>query len=146
MTRSLVFFCAGTPIGQGSKRVVRGMMIEDAKHARPWRQAIVAEALTAMDGTLTFPEAVRVNCIFYFRRPNGHFGTGKNAGIVKENAPTLKTSKPDIDKLVRAVLDALTIAGVLLDDRQVASLQALKRYADPDKAEGVRVLVSDELA
>lgn len=52
-------------------------------------------------------------------------------------------TRPDVDKMARAILDALTIAGVWRDDAQVITLHAIKRYAtdDPDGAPGVSVRV-----
>ena len=47
------------------------------------------------------------------------------------------TTKPDIDKLVRAILDSLK--GILInDDSQVTELQAYKSYGSPER---VSVLV-----
>ena len=146
---SFAFFCPGTPIGQGSKKVVpthggpRAIEDNDAK-LRPWRHALVVSALEAMNGsTMRFTGAVRAEMIFLFRRPKGHYGTGRNAAVVKETAPKYRASKPDADKLARAVLDALTVAGVLMDDRQVVSLGIIKRYAEPHEPEGVRILVDE---
>ena len=45
---------------------------------------------------------------------------------VKRHMPTVT---PDVDKLCRAVLDALTDAGVWVDDSQVVDLGATKIYA-----------------
>ena len=61
-------------------------------------------------------------------RPKAHLRAN---GDVKEAAQTLiHTKKPDIDKLVRLVLDALTgIAYV--DDSQVVLLYAEKSYVHP---------------
>lgn len=39
-------------------------------------------------------------------------------------------TRPDLDKIARAALDVLVIAGVLKDDAQVCKLNAEKRYAD----------------
>ena len=52
-------------------------------------------------------------------RPKSHFGTGKNADKVKQSAPVFPATMPDIDKLMRAILDGLTDAQVWLDDGQV---------------------------
>lgn len=42
------------------------------------------------------------------------------------------TKKPDLDKLIRAVLDAMT--GILYtDDSQITHLSATKRYTHPDE-------------
>jgi len=48
-------------------------------------------------------------------------------------------TRPDIDKLSRAVLDALT-GIVFSDDAQVADLQAHKFFADAERPVGVRVV------
>ena len=39
------------------------------------------------------------------------------------------TTAPDVDKLVRSTMDALTKAGLYDDDRRVARLTASKTYA-----------------
>jgi crossover junction endodeoxyribonuclease RusA len=66
---------------------------------------------------------------FRFSRPKAHFGTGKNASRLKTTAPHRHASKPDVDKLVRAIGDALT--GIAIrDDAQIASLSAEKVYSE----------------
>jgi Holliday junction resolvase RusA-like endonuclease len=67
---------------------------------------------------------------FRFPRHNSHFGTGKNVGKLKASAPKFVAVKPDVDKLIRAVLDALTDAGVFRDDSRVVQVSATKIYAD----------------
>jgi Holliday junction resolvase RusA-like endonuclease len=47
--------------------------------------------------------------------------------------------KPDIDKLVRATGDALVHAGLLGDDATICSLQATKRFAQPDENAGATI-------
>jgi Holliday junction resolvase RusA-like endonuclease len=47
-----------------------------------------------------------------------------------KRAITLPTVKPDIDKLCRAILDALTDSGAIFDDdSQVVQLVASKNYS-----------------
>ena len=72
---------------------------------------------------------VAVRCEFRFVRPKSHFGTGRNAGVLKDWAPRYMTSAPDADKLARLVNDALTIAGVVEDDALVAVFRGEKVYA-----------------
>lgn len=43
------------------------------------------------------------------------------------------TTIPDLDKLVRFTLDCLTQSGVILDDRQVVHIDAMKCYATTDE-------------
>lgn len=61
------------------------------------------------------PGAYRVSITFHIERPKS----------VKRSMPTVY---PDLDKLVRGVLDALT-GRVWADDAQVCELVASKRYA-----------------
>jgi len=65
---------------------------------------------------------------FYMPRPKNHYGTGRNAGILKDWAPRLHTSKPDLDNLVKFVKDALNKV-FYLDDSQISTLAAGKFYA-----------------
>ncbi|OPZ75568.1 MAG: Crossover junction endodeoxyribonuclease RusA [Actinobacteria bacterium ADurb.Bin444] len=122
----------GIPAPQGSKRHVGGgRMIESSKAVRPYRDSIMTIARDAgwhTDPILTGP--VRVNIIFRMPRPASHYGTGRNAGKLKNNAPIYHDKTKDVDKLCRSVLDALTQAGVWKDDGQVAHLSAIKVYGD----------------
>lgn len=71
---------------------------------------------------------VDVALTFYLTRPKNHYGTGRNAERLKQSAPSFPAVHPDIDKLTRAVLDALT--GICFeDDRQVVGLVVAKRYS-----------------
>lgn len=124
----MVFFVPGIPVQQGSKRHVgNGIMVEDAKEKlMPWRDSITYAAREASTECLTGP--VSVSLTFYFPRPKSHYRAN---GQLKDTAPRYKSSRPDLDKLIRAVLDAMTAAGVWRDDSQVAALHANKAYGEP---------------
>lgn len=131
----------GVPAAQGSKRHVgNGRMVEMSKRLGPWRAAIaeaIVEAGWQRDPILTGP--VWVDLTFYLPRPKHHYGTGRNADRLKPNAPVwVSTAVGDIDKLCRAVLDAITHAGAWRDDSQVAYLAAEKHYAEQP---GVRIVL-----
>ena len=51
-------------------------------------------------------------------------------------------SKPDIDNVVKSVLDSLVMAGVLRDDVQVVELMARSVYASKSEGPGVEVRLS----
>lgn len=138
MTRSLSFVVHGRPQQQGSKRHVgRGIMVEANKNLAPWRDSAIHAAHQAMRAHdwAAFPvtEPVAVLARFIFPRPKSHYGTGRNAGVVKPSAPTVHTSPPDSDKLMRAVGDVLTQSGLILDDRLIWSWEASKEYAGAPK-------------
>ncbi len=132
------FEVPGTPVPQGSKQafVVKGRAVvtERGRNALgPWRQQVAAAALAA--GVEPVRGAVYVYLDFLFTRPKAHYRTGRHAAELRGDAPVYVANRPDVDKLARAVLDALT--GVaFVDDGQVVELQATKRYYD---SAGVRV-------
>lgn len=132
MTRHLEFRVYGLPAPQGSKRHVgNGVMVESSKKVKPWRQDVVQAALTATamhEDYDPFVGPVGVRIIFYFPRPKYHFGTGRNAGILKAGAAVFQTANPDLDKCVRSTFDALTTAGVWRDDNLAARVTAEKRF------------------
>lgn len=64
---------------------------------------------------------MRVVLEFRFKRPQSHF----NKSGLKKGAPQHHTQMPDVDKLARSVLDALT-GYAWHDDKQVIELRATK--------------------
>lgn len=132
---TLSFTVVGVPAPQGSKRgfynkgLGRVQMVESSKKVAPWRQDVAAAAQAAARGGWETPAGpVEVSVTFRLPRPRYHFRTGKRAHELKPNAPVYVPKKPDVDKLLRATLDALTSAGVIRDDAQVAVLYAAKLY------------------
>ena len=79
---------------------------------------------------------VHVTVTFWLPRPVSHYRTGARSQQLRKGAPIHPANGPDLDKLVRGVLDALTDAGMFEDDRQVQSLIAWKRYTNRDAAAG----------
>lgn len=129
----LSVFIPGTPVPQGSKRwLPNGGMIEANKGLRPWRATVASYLLAATHGDESMPldGPVTVSMLFVFTRPKAHYGTGRNAGMLKPNAPQRMMRTPDIDKLVRAIADGITDAGVWRDDSQMTDLYATKRYGE----------------
>ena len=132
----MIIDVTGIPGAQGSKKHVgNGVMVESSAKVRPWRQDVVAAALEELGRVLgrpAFMGPVGVDLTFRFTRPKSHYGTGRNAGVLKDSAPKFPTSRAlgDADKLARSTLDALVTAGVLADDSLVVDLNVRKRYSD----------------
>lgn len=141
--RSVTFFVEGLPIPKGSvkafyvKKINRAVVVNDNARTKPWASAISIEASQAgCDPQFTGP--VRIEASFFFPRPKGHFG----AKGLKASAPLAKTQKPDLDKLVRTLLDALT--GVaFVDDSQVIELLVLKLWVRAGGVPGAEVSIED---
>lgn len=114
----------GVPAPQGSKTVFNGRAIEGssktgrAKH-KTWRADVAWAARAAWTGQPAIDQPCHITINFVLPRPNS-----------ARKADTWQAKKPDIDKLARTVLDALSEAGVLVDDARVARLEATKRLAD----------------
>lgn len=127
-------FVFGVPVPQGSHKafVVKGRAVVTSVNnaaLKPWRKAIAdaaREALTPIEKATP----VRVEVGFVFERP----------ASVKRAAPTVR---PDVDKLARAVLDALTESGAFADDSQVVDLHVTKVYG-PQAGAHIRVSVADQ--
>jgi Holliday junction resolvase RusA-like endonuclease len=122
----------GLPAPQGSKRHVgNGRMVESSSAVGPWREAVRAQTQAVMgaqptlDGPAPLTGPVKVAVTLLLPRPKSHTGT---RGLLP-SAPRYPATRPDLDKLVRAVLDGLVMGGALRDDAQVVELTAAKRYA-----------------
>ena len=121
----------GTPAPQGSKRHMgNGIMVESSKKVKPWRQDVRFAAEEAKPEDWDATGAMAFEAVFCHARPKKHF---KSNGTLRDDAPVYVTSKGagDIDKIVRATLDALTSSGVIFDDAQIVRLQVTQLYGPP---------------
>lgn len=145
------FEVMGTPTPKGSMRAVarfrRAFVIpggdsETRKRLVTWdqnvREAVKSAAIAAGYDleTPAFPDGpVSVILSFRLRRPKGHW----NKSGLSPKAPRLPAVKPDLDKLERAILDAMT--GIAYgDDAQVCEVIKNKTYATPAD-EGVTITI-----
>jgi Holliday junction resolvase RusA-like endonuclease len=114
----------GQPIPQGSMKVINGHIIHSQGSAlAAWRSAI---GLTAkMAGCKPTGEAVSMTLVFIMKKPK----------TVTRIDPTVA---PDLDKLVRGALDALT-AIAYKDDSQVIEIRAMKVYGEQP---GVEIIIA----
>jgi crossover junction endodeoxyribonuclease RusA len=110
------FFVRGRPVPQGSMKFVRpGVMIHSrSQDLALWRADIARNA--ELFGFKPIASAVKVELDFIMSKPKS----------AKRAFPSVK---PDLDKLIRAVLDGLT--GVAFeDDSQVILIQSSKTYGE----------------
>lgn len=137
------FWVPGVPVPKGSLRHVgNGRLVESAKGLADWRHAIKDAAWTYRLQQEPFDGPVWVETHFYLPRPLSHFRANDRTRDLKASAPQYPYRKPDLDKLVRAILDAVTDAGLWRDDAQVTWVRASKDYAD-DRIPGVRVSIEE---
>ena len=116
-----IFYVEGIPIPQGSKtaKVINGRVVmwESNKKLKAWRDEITAQVQNYMIEPYSQYASIKVSLTFEFVRPKSS----------KRMHPNVK---PDLDKLTRAVFDALTKSGIYYDDAQVVSLRARKTYVN----------------
>lgn len=126
MTAELIVRAHGHPAKQGSKEFkgMRGrhaIMTEADVKLPEWRKVVIraAENAKLAAGWLTLTDAVTLSAWVYLPRPK----------TVTRQYPTSKQDG-DEDKYLRAIQDALTMAGVYADDSLVVDGHIHKRYAD----------------
>jgi Holliday junction resolvase RusA-like endonuclease len=111
-------FVPGTPVPQGSVNNYRGRIVGVTPKLRDWRLKIRTATLARhkgdpLDGPIT------VSLVFQLAPPQ------------RPRWP-LPAVKPDLDKLIRAVLDSLSttkqLRGVITDDARVVQITAAKTY------------------
>lgn len=113
------FVVPGQPIPQGSMRHVGGgRIVSKNPKLKKWRER-VAKVVTDQVGSPGYLDPVSVTVLFQLQKPES----------AKRDYPTVP---PDLDKLQRAIGDALSIdSGYLKDDAQIVEWHATKQYGQP---------------
>lgn len=129
MTASVRFEVLGQPVPQGSKSAIRvgarTVVVEQNRaRLRPWRAQVSEAAERAMNGSAPLLGPLQLDLQLFLRRPKTHY---RADGDLKASAPEYVTTRPDADKVVRAVADAMS-AIVYRDDSQLAELYVVKLY------------------
>jgi len=118
-------FVPGEPAPKGSTRAFviggRAVTTNANKNTKPWEAQVAFFVREHIGTEVMFPKpgAVRLELLFIMRRPSG-----EPKRMTRDH-----TRKPDLDKLCRAVIDALT-GLVYTDDAQIINLMAFKRTAE----------------
>jgi crossover junction endodeoxyribonuclease RusA len=93
--------------------------MEDSERVKPWRQAVQdagRERMAALGLTVPIAEPVALTAILTVAlRP-------------KRSKYDRPAGPPDLDKLLRAIGDALTIGGVIRDDALIVEIDAAGKY------------------
>jgi Holliday junction resolvase RusA-like endonuclease len=140
----------GEPMAQGSMKAFvmpnghASITHSNKTKLRPWRD-LVAHYVKEAWGDEMVTGKVVLHCLFRLKRPKSHYGQGGKSMTLRPSAPPAHLTKPDLDKLVRAINDALT--GVIYrDDSQVCETHASKIYAELEESTGVVIIIETEPA
>ncbi len=80
---------------------------------------------------------------FHMQRPKSHYRTGKYKEFLKKGSPYKHTSKPDIDNLIKFIMDCCS--GILYkDDNQVVNITANKQYAEKEPKTEFYIIYGDD--
>ena len=148
-SKEVIFVVPGVAAPAGSKRAItnrhtgRVVIVDDSKRSRPWKADVAAAAMDAMGGRPLLVGPLELHVRFVMTRPRGHYGSGRNAGVVRAGAPAYPTTRPDATKLLRALEDAMSSV-VWRDDAQVVTQRVEKVYGQPAHAQ-VRVRCLDRV-
>ena len=113
--------------------------VYNPKSSNRWKEQI-KNAIAAAGG----PEeplggVIELTLLFRLPRPKSHYT--KDGEALLPEAPTAHTQTPDIENLVKAVMDAMVDMGVMADDSQVVRLIASKSWCQPLES-GVSISLS----
>lgn len=130
MTEMQTFWIKGTPTPQGSKKAFvinkRAVLVDASVDNKSWRRT-VTNHIRADKNFKEIKGAVNVCLIF-------------NMPKAQSNKKQQMTQKPDVDKLIRSVMDGMTDSGIIEDDSRVVSLSAQKIWAT-DNEPGVFIAI-----
>lgn len=125
---SIEFFVEGVPRTKGSSfsfvnpKTGKVVYVHDNKHLKKWTAAVRFGALEK--GCKPVAGPIYLTIVYFMPRPKSHY---MKAGCLKGDAPPFPISKPDVDKMERAILDSLS--GVAYrDDSQVVHVSHGKAY------------------
>jgi Holliday junction resolvase RusA-like endonuclease len=130
------FWISTIPTGQARPRFYRrGNFVGtyDAKESRGYKLDIKYQVMDAHPVKMQGPLTMTVD--FMMPRPKAHYGS---KGL-KKDAPHYHEKKPDIDNLIKALLDS--VSGILFDnDSQISVLLATKKYSE---VVGIKLYIQD---
>ena len=106
--------------------------------ADAWKTAVRSAWAELAESPMT--SAVIMRLEFVMARPAGHW---TKIGPLTKSAPLHHVSKPDVDNLAKAVMDALENAGAFPGDAAVTGLTITKRWASCDEYSGCRITLTE---
>ena len=121
------------PMIDGKPTCRLGLSEMSGPKLREWRALVATAAKRAMGQRPPFAGPVKATLVFYFPRPASHTKAERLVPWVAVKG------RHDVDKLQRAVFDALTDSACYEDDALVVHVEARKLYCDGDERPGVVV-------
>ena len=118
------FTIPGDPVGKGRPRMTRGGHVYTPAKTRNAEAHVKLLAGQAMAGAAPIAGPVRVEIKVSCRVPD----SWNKAKRAQAKANVIRPGKPDLDNVVKMILDALN-GVVVVDDKQVCVIRAVKVFA-----------------
>lgn len=131
----------GDPVSQGNPQRFPNGGVAYPKATRTHRAYVEASLGAYWQAAQPIREPVILLAAFHFARPATHYGSGRNAGRVKDSAPIHHMQRPDADKLLRLVLDSLTTVGVWADDKLATRVVGEKFWSSTDSGPRTEITI-----
>lgn len=134
----MTFTVAGIPATKGSYRIVggckHGRLVADNERELPWRSAVantIRRQWWQAHPNERLPrrkDACEIDAVWSLLRPR----------TIRRAHPAVK---PDLDKLARALFDAVTDSGLIFDDGRIVHATLTKTYCTSIREQGVRFTI-----
>lgn len=121
----------GQPCGKGRPRFTKTGHTYTPEKTATYENRLASQAVKAVRGVTPIILPVAISIEAYFEIPKSW---GKKKTNEALQGDLLHVSKPDIDNVIKIVLDALN-GIVYKDDAQVCSIMAVKQYSNNPRLE-----------
>lgn len=103
-----------------------------SKFTEPWMKLVGEECALTWGRRAPLDGSLWLDVIFLEARIDGHYFKRKTGRVLRPDAPAhpAQTETHDVDKMRRAISDALTNCGVIVDDKRIVGGSAWKDYAE----------------
>jgi Holliday junction resolvase RusA-like endonuclease len=118
---------------RGHPQIADGGTAKTRREHRQWRKAVTAEAkawLELRPGWQPLDEPLKIRILFVMPAP------------ATDKYRTRHAVSPDVDKLIRSVLDSLTDSQLIVDDSRFFAVDAQSMYARRGEALGARLRIT----
>jgi Holliday junction resolvase RusA-like endonuclease len=106
------------------------MYLPTAHPVHEWKKRITESCAEAYGSSEMVKGPVTLEMTFVFQKPKSRKVSG------------LKDTKPDLDNLMKACMEAMGQSGIWEDDKQVASVISSKRWAEDFESPRIMVVLS----
>lgn len=155
------FFAHGVPAPGGSKSAIPiwrrdGSLVTTVRNNRlwpvfnmidaggerneKWKKVVAVQAKAFMRGRQPYLGPLKVEFVFWIRRPQCHYRSGRFSDILRDDAPEHHTQAPDATKFMRSTEDACSRI-IWADDSQIIRNCSEKRWAGKADPEGCAIRI-----